>query len=67
MNLKKAFLHLVDSGWMPPNRMFLKRFSKGEISDTRIRTILTQNKYSRICQEKWQKNKNKPNFKHYVK
>ena len=55
MNLYEALEHLIKAGWEEPNRMFIARFHKGEISDNRIRSILTENKYSRICQEKWQK------------
>ena len=53
MNLKEALEHLINTGWEAPNRMFIPRFNRGEISDNRIRLILQSNKYYCICEEKW--------------
>lgn len=55
MNLHEAFEHLIKGGWEAPNTMFILRFRRGQISDTRIRIILKQKGYGCICEEKWSK------------
>lgn len=57
MNLKEALQHSIKGGWEAPNRMFIARFNRGEISDNRIRSILKANGYHRITEESWIKSK----------
>ena len=59
MNLNEAIEHLIQGGWEVPNRMFVIRLRKGEISDNRMRTILKGNGYYCISRESWSKNKRK--------
>ena len=59
MNLDEALEHLIKGGWEAPNRMFIARFHKGEISDNRIRTILKGHGYYCVSQESWSKIKRK--------
>lgn len=61
MNLKEAFEHLIKNAWQPPNKTFIMRFNRGEISDNRIRSILIANEYYRAREESWAKSKRKYN------
>ena len=61
MNLKEALGHSIRGGWEAPNKMFITRFNRGEISDVRIRTVLKANGYYCVCSERWAKSKRKYN------